>query len=72
LHPKITFLVNPVDHERTRVFHHPTLTISRAGFTTINLRLLQDPGRHLRAIMVRKSSRTWPGSLRIAPGVMAA
>jgi hypothetical protein len=44
LHPKITFLVNPVDHERTRVFHHPTLTISRAGFTTINLRLLQDPG----------------------------
>lgn len=44
LHPKITFQVNPVDHERIRVFHPPTLTVSKAGFNTINLRLLQDPG----------------------------
>jgi hypothetical protein len=36
-------LAPPVTHERTRVFHHPTLTISKAGFNTINLKLLQDP-----------------------------
>jgi hypothetical protein len=44
LHPKITFQVIPIDHERVRVFSPPTLTVSKAGFNTINLRLLEDPG----------------------------
>jgi hypothetical protein len=44
LHPKITFQVIPSDHERVRVFSPPTLTVSKAGFNTINLRLLEDPG----------------------------
>lgn len=44
LHPKITFQVTPIDHERVRVFFPPTLAISKAGFNTISLRLLEDPG----------------------------
>jgi len=44
LHPKITFQVIPSDNERVRVFSPPTLTVSKAGFNTINLRLLEDPG----------------------------
>jgi len=42
LHPKITFRVIPEDHERVRVFAPPTLTVSKAGFNTINVRLLED------------------------------
>jgi len=42
LHPKITFQVNPIGHERIRVFAPPTLTVSKTGFNTISLRLLED------------------------------
>jgi hypothetical protein len=42
LHPKITFQVDFSNQERIRVFAPPTLTVSKAGFTTINGRLLED------------------------------
>jgi hypothetical protein len=42
LRPKITYQVDPIDHDRTRVFVSPTLTVSKAGFDTISLTLLED------------------------------
>ena len=42
LHPKISFHVVPTDHERIRVFASPTLTVSKAGFNTLILTLLED------------------------------
>ncbi len=42
LHPKITIQVVPTTHERIRVFAPPTLTVSKAGFNTLTLRLLED------------------------------
>jgi hypothetical protein len=42
LQSKITYQVIPDSGERVRVFHPPTLTVSKAGFTTINVRLLED------------------------------
>ena len=42
--PKITYQVIPETHERVRVFAPPTLTVSKAGFNTINVRLLEDQG----------------------------
>lgn len=44
LQPRITHQVDPITHERTRVFHPPTLTVSKMGYNTINIRLLEDPG----------------------------
>jgi hypothetical protein len=44
LNPKVTYQVNPITHERRRIFAPPTLTVSKTGFTTINLRLLEDTG----------------------------
>jgi hypothetical protein len=44
LRPKITYQVDPIEHDRTRVFVPPTLTVSKAGFDTISLTLLEDPG----------------------------
>jgi hypothetical protein len=44
LYPKITFRVDPITRERTRVFTHPTITVSAAGYNTINLSILEDPG----------------------------
>jgi hypothetical protein len=44
LRPKITYQVDPISHDRTRVFVPPTLTASKAGFDTISLTLLEDPG----------------------------
>jgi hypothetical protein len=44
LRPKITYQVDPIDHDRTRVFVSPTLTVAKAGFDTISLTLLEDPG----------------------------
>jgi hypothetical protein len=44
LRPKIRWQVDPITHERTRHFVPPTLTVSKPGFTTTNVRLLQDPG----------------------------
>jgi hypothetical protein len=44
LHPKITFQVIPETHERIPIFAPPILTVSKTGFTTLNLRLLEDPG----------------------------
>ena len=42
LRPKITFRVDPITHERERIFVSPTLTVSADGFTPITLTLLQD------------------------------
>ena len=42
LRPRISFRVDPVTHERERIFVSPTLTVSADGFTPITLTLLQD------------------------------
>jgi hypothetical protein len=44
LRPKITYQVDPIDHDRTRVFVPPTVIVSKIGFDTISLALLEDPG----------------------------
>jgi len=43
LRGKVTSRVDPVTHQRERVFLPPTLTVSRTGFSTVTLRLLEDP-----------------------------
>lgn len=42
LRPKIMYRVDPIDHDRTRVFISPTLTVSKDGFDMISLTLLED------------------------------
>ena len=42
LRPRIAFRVDPITHERERIFVSPTLTVSADGFTPITLTLLQD------------------------------
>ena len=43
LRGKVTSRVDPMTHEHERVFLPPTLTVSRSGFSTVTLRLLEDP-----------------------------
>jgi hypothetical protein len=43
LAPMVTSQVDPITRKRTKIFHPPILTVSKTGFSTINLRLLEDP-----------------------------
>jgi hypothetical protein len=42
LHPKVTYQVNPITHERIRHFAAPTLTVAKTGSSTVHLTLLED------------------------------
>ena len=60
LHPNITYQVIPETHERVRVlFTSPTLTVSKAGFTTLNIRLLEDTSDILSSTASRAVT-PWP------------
>jgi hypothetical protein len=44
LHPKVTYQVDPISHDRIRHFAPPTLTLAKTGYSTVNLTLLEDTG----------------------------